>query len=219
MVPRCFRWVRTVERNPKGCQTVAGGRVCETPGDSVNSSSTLEGCQKSGRSNRNAPVWHPYGVLSLAGRSGGLADSTSGYALSTLRVESIHRMPTENSEEPRMVFQVLDTTTVRKATNPAPSFFTFGYFHKLAQAPARFPVSISIHGTRAAVLVHQRHSSNTRPVAILFLLFQAHDLRGAQSSVMATWLGATRTAPPAGFSKSNSMVLPAAAPLPSNGTT
>ena len=99
-VPRCFRWVRTVERNPKGCQTVAGGRVCETPGDSVNSSSTLEGCQKSGRSNRNAPVWHPYGVLSLAGRSGGLADSTSGYALSTLRVESIHRMPTENSEEP-----------------------------------------------------------------------------------------------------------------------
>ena len=92
--------VRMAERNPKGWQTVAGGRVCETPGDSVNSSSTLEGCQKSGRSNRNAPVWHPYGVLSLAGRSGGLADSTSGYALSTLRVERIHRMPTENSEEP-----------------------------------------------------------------------------------------------------------------------
>ena len=99
--------MRTVERNPKGYQTVAGGRVCETPGDSVNFSSTLEGCQKFGRSNRNAPVWHPYGVLSLAERSGGLADSTSGYALSTLRVESIHRMPTENSEEPTLPAQML----------------------------------------------------------------------------------------------------------------
>ena len=97
-VPRCFRWVRTVERNPKGCQIVAGGRGCETPGDSLNSPAPWKGARNPAGATATLSSGTPTGCFRWPGRSGGLADSTSGYALSTLRVESIHRMPTENYE-------------------------------------------------------------------------------------------------------------------------